>query len=140
MDEFCRNKRVFSIKDERVELIYGRVEVPYAEESERSKAKLFNDYYLKIAGCAEEWAGKYAKDVIKKEYESLDLHDRKFCFRRYEYYISFKTEDIDDTNISITVSFDLMRCRKLLKHKEKNDVWDRKLLLMKNTSRKRGNK
>jgi len=129
-------RRVLSIKDGRVELLYLRIELPSAEESEKINVKLFNDYYLKIAKCAEEWAGTFALDEIKKEYRSLGEHEKKFKFRRYEYNVSFKTEEIDKKDIAITVSFDLMRRKKVLKQKEKTDYWDVNCLLMKTKYKK----
>ncbi len=123
-------KKLFSYKQDRCELLYCRFELPVLHGLENKDARLFNDYYDKIARCAEKWARGFSQDEIKKEYDRLTAHERKFKMRRYEYYISHRIDEIDDYNLSVTICFRLMKNRIVLKEKEKTDVWDKKHLLM----------
>ncbi len=137
MDGIKSIKRVFSIKDGRSELLYGKIEVPEAADSDVINSKYFNEYYAKIARCSEEWAGKYAEDEIKKELGSLDEHDRKFRFRRYEYYVSYKADEKKEGVLSVDLTFNLVRCRKVLERKVKNNIWDTRCMLMMRHARKK---
>jgi hypothetical protein len=137
MDGIKSVRRVFSIKDERCELLYGKIEVPEAANTDSFNNKYFNEYYKKIARCSEEWAGKFAEDEIKKELLSLSEHERKFKFRRYEYFVGYEAEEKKEGVLSVSVTFSLMRSRKVLEQKVKNDIWDTRCLLMIRHERKR---
>ncbi len=131
-----RERKVFSIKDGRCELLYAQIELPKILNTESGYERYFNRYYGKIADCAQKWAAAFSNDTILKDYNSLSQHEKKFKFRRYEYYISFRVEEKKPDIEEIKVSFIIERGKKILKKIEKADYWDTSYLLMMRSARK----
>ena len=126
MGHMRKNKRVFSIKEDRCELLCVKIELP---ESEHKEAKLFNDYYRSMKNSAETWAEKYAGE-IKKEYQALGERERKFRFRRYEYCVVSKVEQAGKDSICVRCIFRLTQSRNILFKKEISDLWSTDTWLM----------
>lgn len=101
---------------------YGGGEI--IKTAKKNKALLFNMYYYAAACYSLEWAKEFAQKSIKTEYESLGVRERKFCFKRYIYYIKSEVKELDGGILSITCTYTLMRSGQIVFQKSSSELWD----------------
>ena len=125
--------------EEYTELLRAVVALPHLlpDTGEGQEAEAF---YREIGSHSLRFAEEQLLPIIRKQYEVLPLHDRKFRAPKYIYSVDAEPYDVSESSFRIRLTATLTRRGTVLFRSEETQVWairNGRLRLVPHTQKKR---